>query len=254
MRADALDADRFDRMRRIGWMDMERISRSRCLVVGAGALGNEAVKCMVLAGFRNIDVVDTDHVVNSNLSRCVLFREGDNGLPKSEVLAERAAELCPQANVRAITAKVQELDRWDYDLALGCLDNFSARMHVNSHTAYFGIPYVDGATDGMTGKMQVVLPGGPCLQCASNSSHEKIADRRFSCTGNSHVFIPHTAAEITTTSIIAAMQVREAEKLASGRSDLCASGITYYNGEAGTMGKVALDIDPGCPNHQENKR
>ena len=253
MRTDAPDADRFDRMKRIDWIDMDSIIDSRCLVVGAGALGNEAMKCMVLAGFSDITVVDMDHIVNSNLSRCVLFREDDNGLMKSEVLARRAIELSPQVNIKAVTSKIQEIKDWDYDLVLGCLDNVTARLHTNSHAVYNGIPYVDGATDGMFGKVQVVIPEGPCLQCAMNNSHVRTADLRFSCTGGSHVFVPHIAGEITTTSIVAAMQVREAEKIISGRIDLCARGITFYDGIKGTMDMVTLDIDEECPNHKEKK-
>ena len=253
MRTDAQDADRFDRMRRIDWIDMDLIMNSRCLVVGAGALGNEAVKCMVLAGFSDITVVDMDHIVNSNLSRCVLFREEDNGFMKSEVLARRAMELSPESNIKAITSKIQDIKDWDYDIVLGCLDNITARLHTNSHSMYNEIPYVDGATDGMFGKVQVVLPEGPCLQCAMNNSHARTADLRFSCTGGSHVFVPYTAGEITTTSIIAAIQVREAEKIVSERSDLCARDITFYDGTKGTMDTVTLDIDEECPNHQEKR-
>lgn len=253
MRTDAPDADRFDRMRRIDWIDMDLINNSRCLVVGAGALGNEAVKCMALAGFSDITVVDMDHIVNSNLSRCVLFREDDNGLMKSQVLARRATELSPKSKIKAITSKIQEIKNWDYDLVLGCLDNLTARLHTNSHSIYYGIPYVDGATDGMLGKVQVVLPEGPCLQCATNNSHARTADLRFSCTGGSHVFVPYTAGEITTTSIVAAMQVREAEKIVSGRSDLCTRHITFYDGTKGTMDTVTLDVDKECPNHEEKK-
>lgn len=254
MRTGAPDADRFDRMRRIDWIDMDRIINSKCLVVGAGALGNEAVKCMVLAGFSDITVVDMDHIVNSNLSRCVLFREYDNGLMKSEVLARRATDICPNADIKAITSKIQDIEEWNYDLVLGCLDNVTARLHTNSHSIYYGIPYVDGATDGMFGKIQVVLPEGPCLQCATNNSHARTADLRFSCTGGSHVFVPYMAGEITTTSIVAAMQVREAEKIVSGRSDLCTRGITFYDGTKGTMDTVTLDIDKECPNHNKEKK
>lgn len=249
MRAGERDSDRFDRMKRIGWMDIDRISDSRILVVGAGALGNEAVKCMVLAGFRDITVVDTDNIVKSNLSRCVFFREEDaEGPMKCDVLAERANGLSPDADVKGIPSDIRKLDSWNFDLVLGCLDNIGARLHVNSHAKYYGIPYVDGATDGMSGKVQVVTDG-PCLQCAMNSSHSKIAELRFSCTGNSHMFVPHVAAEITTTSVIAAIQVREAEKIISGREELCIRNITYYDGEKGTLDTVSLEVDPDCPNH-----
>lgn len=244
--------DRFDRMRRIPWMDVDSISSKRCLIVGAGALGNEALKCLILAGFCDITVVDMDYIENSNLSRCVFFREGDDGLEKSKVLAKRAGELRPEAKIKAVNSMIQDIDDWEYDLIIGCLDNISARLHTNSHAVYYGIPYVDGAIDGMRGKIQTVLPGGPCLQCAMNRSHARIADLRYSCTGNSHIFIPPTAAEITTTSIIAAMQIREAEKIASGRSDLCVRNITFYDGTKGTTDTVTLDIDGECPNHMGN--
>ena len=45
-----VDDDRWERSRRIEWLDLDRVQRARFLVVGAGALGNEAVKDLVLAG------------------------------------------------------------------------------------------------------------------------------------------------------------------------------------------------------------
>ncbi|AIZ55942.1 SAMP-activating enzyme E1 [Candidatus Methanoplasma termitum] len=249
MKVREYDADRFDRMRRIDWLDMVRIQSARCLVVGAGALGNEVMKCMLLAGFRDITIVDMDEVVVSNLSRCVFFRESDNGKKKAEVVAERAADLYPGSKITPITAKIQDLDDWEFDLVFGCLDNITARLHVNSHARYNKIPYIDGATDGFRGKVQVVLETGPCLECGMNSSHMKVMDERFSCTGEGSVFIPKFAAEITTTSIIAATQVREAIKLLSGRRDSCVRNVMYYDGLSGAMADLEISEDSSCPNH-----
>ncbi len=246
------DLDRHDRQRRIEWVDMDGISGARVLVAGAGALGNEAVKDLVLAGFRHITVVDMDGIVTSNLSRCLFFRDSDvRSGNKSEIVASRASELDPGADIRPVVGRLQDLEDWDYDIAVGCLDNILARMHLNAAACSYGIPYVDGATDGMMGKLQVVLPGGPCLQCASNRSHAKALERRFTCTGNDSMYVPHTASDITTTAVIAAMEVREAMKIASGRQDLCSRGVTYYDGTAGTVFTLELDRDPQCPNHTE---
>lgn len=248
------DQDRLDRTRRIGWMDLEKIQGSKVLVVGAGALGNEAVKDLVLFGFRRVDVLDMDRVVRSNLNRCVLFREGDQSSSrgKSELVAERAGQLDPQAEVRPRFGKVQSLGTEDmaaYDIILGCLDNVAARLHLNANSYHARVPYIDGGTDGFRGKVQVVVPPStPCLQCSMNRSHFKVMERRFSCTGQDAVFYqPKMAAEITTTSIVAAMQVREAVKLLSGKEVI--KHIVYYDGLLGTCETLTMDQDPDCPNH-----
>ena len=219
------------------------------MVVGAGALGNEVVKCMVLAGFGDITVVDMDDLVVSNLSRCLFFRENDGRAHKAEVLSKRASEIYDDVKITPIVSRIQDNHDWDYDIIFGCLDNISARLHVNSHARFNRVPYIDGATDGFRGKVQVVFADGPCLECTMNKSHMNILDTRFSCTGSGILFDPKVASEITTTSIIAAMQVREAMKILSARNDLCIRNIMFYDGERNTSENLELSEDPCCPNH-----
>lgn len=252
IRADYVDSDRFDRMKRIEWVDIDRIRNSRCLVVGAGALGNEVVKNLILSGFRKITLVDNDDIVLSNLSRCLFFREKDvKTVKKAEIVAERASELDPECEIIPMVCDVQSLEEWDYDVILGCLDNIKARLHVNAHAYYHRIPYIDGATDGMRGKVQTVIPGGPCYECCMNRSHVESAEEHFTCTGNGHAFVPKIASDITTTAVVAGMQVREAMKAASGRIDLCMRGICYYDGMSGTAEICSVSKNPKCPNHME---
>jgi len=249
VKAREYDSDRFDRMRRIDWLDIDKLHNAECLVVGAGALGNEVVKCLLLAGFRGITLVDMDEVVASNLSRCVFFREGDGGRKKAEVVAERAHGLYSDAVITPVVSRIQELEEWKFDIVFGCLDNISARLHVNSHAKYHKIPYIDGATDGFRGKVQVVLESGPCLECGVNSSHMRLIDERFSCTGGGSIFIPKLASEITTTSVIAAVQVREAMKILSGRSEFCVKNVMYYDGQTGATTDLEVPEDSSCLNH-----
>ncbi|KAF5067310.1 Molybdopterin-synthase adenylyltransferase [anaerobic digester metagenome] len=258
IRPGVMDQDRHDRTKRIPWVDLSRIGSAKVLVVGAGALGNEAVKDLVLFGFRHVDVLDMDTVVRSNLSRCVLFREGDqsSGKGKASLVAERARELDPEVQIRAMEGKVQSLgpeDMKGYGIILGCLDNVAARLHLNANAYHARVPYVDGGTEGFRGRVQAVVPPlTPCLQCGMNRSHFKVMERRFSCTGQDTVFYqPKMAAEITTTSIIAAAQVREAVKVLSGRPAI--AHVMHYDGMAGTCEILGLDIDPGCPNHLPTK-
>src|SRR3954462_8103534 len=85
--------DRYHRQTLISWWDQDRLRSATVIVVGAGALGNELVKHLALAGVGRVVVADFDHIENSNLARCVFFRESDDGRPKAEVLAARAMEL-----------------------------------------------------------------------------------------------------------------------------------------------------------------
>ncbi|MBI0583067.1 MAG: ThiF family adenylyltransferase [Methanomassiliicoccus sp.] len=256
IRTCEIDEDRWERSRRTGWMNMDEVHRARILVVGAGALGNEVVKDLVLSGARRITLVDMDHVVRSNLNRCVMFREEDSAERrlKAKVVAERARDLDPQVEVRPVVGRIEEMAEaeWkDHDIVLGCLDNVAARVHVNAHSYHQGLPLVDGATDGFAGRVQVIVPPStPCLQCGLNRSHYEVLEKRFSCTGSEVSFHqPKIAAEITTTSIIAAVQVREALKLVCGREDAIVRNVIHYNGLRNSWDELELSFDPACPLH-----
>lgn len=248
--------DRHDRSRRIPWFDLERTRSSRVLVVGAGALGNEVVKNLVLAGVGHIDLVDMDHVVRSNLNRCVFFSEQDaaGGRMKAEAVAEAASRLDPVVSIEPHTERIEDLGEGIFegrDVVLGCLDNLAARVHVNANCYYLGVPYVDGGTMGLMGKVQVVVPPrSSCVECTLNASHYRIIEQRYSCTGAGLTFVePKMASEVTTTSVIAAVQAREAMKLVNGRADLALANLFYYDGNRNVSDVLEVAVNPDCPNH-----
>lgn len=256
LRVGSADSDRYDRSRRIEWLDLEKVFRSNVLLVGAGALGNEVAKNLVLSGFRTTTVVDMDRVVGSNLSRCMFFTEEDaeSRTFKAEAVVRGMGRLSPDAVPEAVVSRVEDLspDIWKgRDVILGCLDNIQARLHVNARAYSARIPLVDGGMDGFVGKVVVVRPPeGACLQCGMNRTHAKVAELRFSCTGSGVVFHqPRVPAEITTTSIVSAIMVREAMKIVSGRGDLLLSNAFYYDGRRNVSEEIEVPVNPDCPVH-----
>ncbi len=116
-----------------GW-EHERIARLRVAVLGVGALGNEVVKNLALLGVGHLLLVDKDRIETSNLSRSVLFREGDLGREKAVVAAARAVELFPGLDAVPL---VQDLGQdlgparlESYHVAVACLDSIDARLRV----------------------------------------------------------------------------------------------------------------------------
>jgi molybdopterin/thiamine biosynthesis adenylyltransferase len=227
----SLDVDltegRYDRQQLLTWWDQPRLAAANVLVVGGGALGNEQLKNLALLGVGHLTVVDFDVVSRSNLARCVLFRETDEGAPKAQVVAAAAAALNPNVTVSGLNADVRTLGLGmlsGFDVVLGGLDNREARLWVNAACRKLGIPWIDGAIEGLRGVVRTFLPDGACYECTLGEADRAILARRQSCALLSTADmlegkVPTTA---TTSSVIAAVQVQEAVKMLTGRSDLLA--------------------------------
>ncbi|MBT5379357.1 MAG: ThiF family adenylyltransferase [Opitutae bacterium] len=213
---------RFSRFSLISWWDQEKIANAKILVVGAGALGNEILKNLVLTGFRNILVVDLDNIEHSNLSRSVLYRPDDIGKGKAETAAKAAMEIYEDAVVHPIDANIcfnvgLGVFGWA-DIIIGGLDNRAARLWINQSAWKMNRPWIDGAIQGISGVAKVFLPGtAPCYECTLNEMDMQLAEKqlRNPCTGLTLKEMKGGKVPTTPTvsSIIAGIQVQEALKI-----------------------------------------
>lgn len=250
-----LGEGRFARLEAIAWWDQARLSRSRILVVGAGALGNEVIKNLALLGVGTMVVADRDRVELSNLSRSVLFRESDEGEPKAECAVRAAREIYPQMKARAIVGNVLTdvglgWFRWA-DAIIAALDNREARVFVNSACARVGRPWFDGGIEVLQGIVRgFAPPGTACYECTMSEVDWKLLNRRRSCTLLARRALQQrgTPTTPTTASVIAAIQVQELVKHLHGRSALLGRGVVFDGEEHGSY-RVDYPIHPDCPWH-----
>jgi molybdopterin/thiamine biosynthesis adenylyltransferase len=251
-----LDEGRYDRQERIRWWDQQLLAGSRILVVGAGALGNEIVKNLALVGVGSIDVVDMDRIEHSNLARCALFRDGDEGRFKAEVLAEAARRVNPEINVRSFVGTVQTLGDAllrNYSLVIAGLDNREARLWINTACRKLGLTWIDGAIEGLQGLVRVFPPSGACYECTLTPADFAALSHRRSCAllAPEELSTGKTPTNATTASIVAAIQVQEAIKILVQRPDLTALAGRVWRMEGETMltSVVAYTEDPDCMAH-----
>ncbi|MGL6111601.1 MAG: ThiF family adenylyltransferase, partial [Rubrivivax sp.] len=78
-----MDRERYLRQQDVDGLGVDRLQSMHVSVVGAGAVGNEVVKNLVLMGVGAIDVHDFDRVEIHNLTRSIFLREADVGTSKA---------------------------------------------------------------------------------------------------------------------------------------------------------------------------
>jgi molybdopterin/thiamine biosynthesis adenylyltransferase len=248
--------ERYARQQLLHWWDQRRLREARCLVVGAGALGNEIIKNLALLGAGHLTIVDLDVVERSNLARCVLFRESDEGRPKAEVAARAARSLNPEVEAEAVAGDVMARGLgWlgGFDAVLAGLDNREARLWLNQACRKLGKPWVDGAIEGLRGLVRVFGADGPCYECTLGEVDREILARRRSCTllSTEDLLAGKVPTTATSASIVAGLEVQEAVKLLHGHRDVAASGGRGLQlvGETLEVHPVVYGEDPDCQAH-----
>jgi molybdopterin/thiamine biosynthesis adenylyltransferase len=247
--------DRFARFKLIAWWDQAKLARTKVLLIGAGALGNELLKNLALLGVGNVLVADLDTIEKSNLSRSVLYRPEHEGQPKALVAARAARELYPAIRTEAFRGNVcTQLGlgafRWA-DVVIGGLDNREARLWTNRASLRVGRPWVDGAIEALAGVARVFTPGdGACYECTLGENDWKLLAARRACTLLTRAEIEggRTPTTPTTSSVIAGIQCQEALKLLHGLETLAGKGFVF-DGHWHQSYVVTYTRNPDCMSH-----
>ncbi|KAL9127691.1 MAG: hypothetical protein Q9217_003490 [Psora testacea] len=139
-----------------------KTKQARILLVGAGGIGCELLKNLVLTGFGEVHIVDLDTIDLSNLNRQFLFRLEHIKKSKALVAKESAAKFNPHIKLEAHHANIKDpqfnLDWFQkFDLVFNALDNLDARRHVNKMCLAAEVPLIESGTTGFNGQVQVIV-------------------------------------------------------------------------------------------------
>lgn len=147
------------------------IKESRILLVGAGGIGCEVLKNLVLTGFSDLEVVDLDTIDVSNLNRQFLFSKNSVGKAKSHVARESVLKFNPNVNIKSHLADIMDQKFGTafyakFKLVINALDNRKARSHVNRMCLAADVPLIESGTLGYHGQVEFIKKGLTlCYEC-----------------------------------------------------------------------------------------
>eukprot|EP01018_Ginkgo_biloba_P026634 Gb_11430 [translate_table: standard] len=149
----------------------EKLGHGQWLVVGAGGIGCEVMKNLVLMGIGcspngSITVTDMDHVSKPNLTSQVLYQLDDVGRLKAPSASRALRRINPAAQVRALHVKFGTeaeniFDSSFFDSITGvfsAVDTSSSRLYLDTRCVAYRRPMIDGGKHGTKGSVQVFVP------------------------------------------------------------------------------------------------
>ena len=253
--------ERYERLAQMDWWQQHKVSGAHAIVGGAGALGNEVVKNLVLMGWGNVTIVDRDTIEPSNLTRSIFFREGDVGRPKAQVLEREAKLLNPHCTVRGLHGDIRVVLGTGMahrsDIIFGCFDNVGGRLALNDLAGKADRLYLDGGLTTWEGTVTSFLASaGPCYSCGLTYEDFKDLNLRRSCPA--YAKRAAAAAGIPTTaplaSVTAACMVQQALKWIHGlntKPHLTLGTQIRFDLAFDRFWKYGLPMNPECLLHPQ---
>ena len=165
----------------------KRIMQSRIAVFGCGAVGGSIALELVMAGVRNITLIDFDVVATSDISRHLFFDVDDIGRSKIDALSDRLQEIDSSVHVQRLnlgirpdTDIVKLIKAHDFivntmdDPYIGYTSAKISRACVRHNKPHF----IAGGFDAhLASSGELIIPDvTPCVECYAGHFKEVLRD------------------------------------------------------------------------------
>jgi proteasome lid subunit RPN8/RPN11 len=180
----------------VGAYDLARLSDSRLIYVGCGGAAS-FIEDLARAGVGQHILIDPDTVSETNLATQQVYRR-DLGRAKVECLAERIADINPEALVVPITKRLEEIDDRSFaelacdpingrfpavTIICGLTDDFQTQARINRLALKFLLPSLCAQVyrEGRGAEITFTYPGvtPACHRCALNSRYHAYLEEDF---------------------------------------------------------------------------
>ena len=132
---------------------LAKLAGCRVAVFGVGGVGGYVVEALARSGVGAIDVIDKDRVCESNINRQILALSSTIGRLKTEVAAERIADINPECKVTQwpvfYTPETSgEFDFGKYDYVVDAVDTVTAKIELVLRAKEAGVPIISSMGTG----------------------------------------------------------------------------------------------------------
>ncbi|XP_068437548.1 ubiquitin-like modifier-activating enzyme 5 [Clinocottus analis] len=188
MSAEVVDSNPYSRLmalKRMGIVDdYEKIRTFTVAVVGVGGVGSVTAEMLTRCGIGKLLLFDYDKVELANMNR-LFFQPHQAGLSKVEAAEHTLRSINPDVSFETHNYNITTMDNFAHfmerisyggleegkpvDLILSCVDNFEARMAINTACNELGQIWMESGVseNAVSGHIQLIIPGETaCFACA----------------------------------------------------------------------------------------
>ncbi|KAK1124649.1 Ubiquitin-like modifier-activating enzyme 5 [Melipona bicolor] len=241
MSSEVTDSNPYSRLmalKRMGIVsNYEKIKELTIAIVGIGGVGSVTAEMLTRCGIGKLILFDYDKVEMANMNR-LFFQPYQAGQNKVEAAATTLQYINPDVKIETYNYNITTMDHFEHftnvistaglvkgpvDLVLSCVDNFEARMAINTACNELNQKWFESGVseNAVSGHIQFIIPGETaCFACApplvvAENIDEKTLKRDGVC----------AASLPTTMGIVAGFLVQNALKYLLNFGD-----VTYYLG------------------------
>ncbi|MBO4877515.1 MAG: tRNA threonylcarbamoyladenosine dehydratase [Ruminococcus sp.] len=126
---------------------VDKLASARVAVFGVGGVGGYAVEALARSGIGALDLIDNDTVAESNINRQIIALRSTIGRFKTDVAAERIADINPDCRVRAyrtffMPETAGKFDFTQYDYVIDAIDTVTGKIELVMKAEEAGVPVI----------------------------------------------------------------------------------------------------------------